>query len=37
MNWEDLPPNPIGKPFQLSVAEFRKMIIDAEALTGDQQ
>lgn len=29
-NWEDLPPNPIGSPVRLSVAEFRKMIAEAE-------
>jgi hypothetical protein len=29
-NWQDLPPNPIGTPVRLSVAEYRKMIADAE-------
>jgi len=29
-NWEDLPPNPIGSPVKLSIAEFRKMIADVE-------
>jgi hypothetical protein len=29
-NWEDLAPNPIGLPIRLSVAQYRKMIADAE-------
>jgi hypothetical protein len=26
LNWEDLPPNPIGTPVRLTVDEYRKMI-----------